>query len=158
MRPAKTQINLGIRTVWSESSMCAQWIAKGPRFFMRTAETLIRLGGCPGWSESSLGAHSFYCFCHVAAHICCTRCISVCLILRTYNRNQSIMYTQLYFTVLCHIQTRKSFCNISFGPRQANLVLNSLCEQRRFRRACASAQSRQNLRCSLIEAVSLSFM
>ena len=29
-----------------------------------------------------------------------------------------------------------------------------LCEQRRFRRACASAQSRQNLRCSLIEAVS----
>ena len=29
----------------------------------------------------------------------------------------------------------------------------SLCEQRRFRRACASAQSRQNLCCSLIEAV-----
>ena len=29
-----------------------------------------------------------------------------------------------------------------------------LCEQRRFRRACASAQSRLNLRCSLIQAVS----
>ena len=29
-----------------------------------------------------------------------------------------------------------------------------LCEQRRFRRACASAQSRQNHRCSLIQAVS----
>ena len=29
-----------------------------------------------------------------------------------------------------------------------------LCEQRRFRRACASAQSRQNLRCSLIHALS----
>ena len=29
-----------------------------------------------------------------------------------------------------------------------------VCEQRRFRRACASAQSRQNLRCSLIQAVS----
>ena len=29
-----------------------------------------------------------------------------------------------------------------------------LCEQRRFRRACASAQSRQILRCSLIQAVS----
>ena len=28
-----------------------------------------------------------------------------------------------------------------------------LCEQRRFRRACASAQSRQNLSCSLIQAV-----
>ena len=29
-----------------------------------------------------------------------------------------------------------------------------ICGQRRFRRACASAQSRQNLRCSLIQAVS----
>ena len=29
-----------------------------------------------------------------------------------------------------------------------------LCEQRRFRRACASAQSRENLRCSLMQAVS----
>ena len=29
-----------------------------------------------------------------------------------------------------------------------------LCEQRRFRRAFASAQSRQNLHCSLIQAVS----
>ena len=29
-----------------------------------------------------------------------------------------------------------------------------LCEQQRFRRACASAQSRQNLHCSLIQAVS----
>ena len=28
-----------------------------------------------------------------------------------------------------------------------------LCEQRRFRRACASAQSHQNLRCSFIQAV-----
>ena len=29
-----------------------------------------------------------------------------------------------------------------------------LCEQRRFRRACASAQSLQNLRCLLIQALS----
>ena len=29
-----------------------------------------------------------------------------------------------------------------------------LCKQRRFRRACASAQSHQNLRCSLIQAMS----
>ena len=29
-----------------------------------------------------------------------------------------------------------------------------LCEQRRFRRACAPAQSRQSLRCLLIQAVS----
>ena len=61
VRPAKTQISLGIRPVWSESSLCAQWISKDPRFFMQTAKALIRLGGCPGWSESSLGAHCWFC-------------------------------------------------------------------------------------------------
>ena len=30
VRPAKTQISLGIRPVWSESSLCTQWVAKGP--------------------------------------------------------------------------------------------------------------------------------
>ena len=28
MRPAKTQISLGIRPVWSESSLYAQWVAR----------------------------------------------------------------------------------------------------------------------------------
>ena len=32
VRPAKTQISLGIRPVWSESSLCAQWAAKDPSF------------------------------------------------------------------------------------------------------------------------------
>ena len=32
VRPAKTQISLGIRPVWSESSPCAQWVAKDPSF------------------------------------------------------------------------------------------------------------------------------
>ena len=36
----------------------------------------------------------------------------------------------------------------------SEFVTYRLCEQRRFRRACASAQSRQNLRYSLIQAVS----
>ena len=32
VRPAKTQISLGIRPVWSESSLCAQWVAMDPSF------------------------------------------------------------------------------------------------------------------------------
>ena len=36
----------------------------------------------------------------------------------------------------------------------SEFVTYRLCEQRRFRRACVSAQSRQNLRCLLIQAVS----
>ena len=58
VRPAKTQISLGIRPVWSETSLCAQWVVRTQAFFMRTAKTLIGLGGCPGWSESSLSTHT----------------------------------------------------------------------------------------------------
>ena len=32
VRPVKTQISLGIRPVWSESSLCPQWVAKDPSF------------------------------------------------------------------------------------------------------------------------------
>ena len=32
VRPAKTQISLAIRPVWSQSSLCAQWVAKGQSF------------------------------------------------------------------------------------------------------------------------------
>ena len=32
VRPSKTQISLGIRPVWSESLLCAQWVAKDPSF------------------------------------------------------------------------------------------------------------------------------
>ena len=38
VRPAKTQISLGIRPVWSESLLCAQWVAKGPRFLHADSE------------------------------------------------------------------------------------------------------------------------
>ena len=32
VHPAKTQISLGIRPVWSESSLSAQWVAKDTSF------------------------------------------------------------------------------------------------------------------------------
>ena len=58
VRPAKTQISLGIRPVWSESSLSA-WRKPG---------SLDPLSA-PGWSESSLGAQSLCWFCHEAALI-----------------------------------------------------------------------------------------
>ena len=42
--PAKTQISLGIRPVWSESSRCAQWTQA---FFMRTAKTEVTVTANP---------------------------------------------------------------------------------------------------------------
>ena len=36
--PAKTQISLGIRPVWTESSLCTQWVAKDPSFLHADSE------------------------------------------------------------------------------------------------------------------------
>ena len=47
VRPAKTQISLGIRPVWSESSLCAQWIAKDPRFLNADSDDSGQTGRMP---------------------------------------------------------------------------------------------------------------
>ena len=56
LRPAKTQINLGIHGCpgWSES------YDKTNKMTLHPVKTQINLGihGCPGWSESSLGTHA----------------------------------------------------------------------------------------------------
>ena len=58
----------------------------------------------------------------------------------------------------CHVAAHlfdKSFTTVWMLKWTASSEFGTyrLCEQRRFRRACASAHSRQNLRCSLIQAV-----
>ena len=67
--PARTQICLGIRPVWSESSLSARRKLGSLATHQAQAKILFRLGGCPGWSESSLCAQSLCWFCHVAAQI-----------------------------------------------------------------------------------------
>ena len=57
VRPAKTQIPLGMPPVWSESSLCVHWVAKDPRFLHADSEDSDQTG-CPGWSESSLDTHA----------------------------------------------------------------------------------------------------
>ena len=44
VHPAKTQISLGIRPVWSESSLCAQWVAKDPNFLHAHSEDSDQTG------------------------------------------------------------------------------------------------------------------
>ena len=54
VRPAKIQISLGIHPIWSESSLCVQWVAKDPVFLHADREDSDQTGrdqgGCPGWS------------------------------------------------------------------------------------------------------------
>ena len=52
---AKTQISLGTRPGWSESSLCAQWVVKDPSFLHGESED---------WSESSQGHMPFCRFCY----------------------------------------------------------------------------------------------
>ena len=67
--PAKTQISLGIRPVWSKSSLCAQWVAKDPNFLHADSEDLS------DWADAQAElrrrwAHMPFCwFCHEAAHM-----------------------------------------------------------------------------------------
>ena len=51
VRPAKTRISLGIRPVWSESLLCAQWVAKDLMFLHADSEDSDQTG-------SALGAHA----------------------------------------------------------------------------------------------------
>ena len=38
VHPGKTQISLGVCPVWSKSLLCAQWVAKDPRFLLANSE------------------------------------------------------------------------------------------------------------------------
>ena len=57
VRPAKTHISLGIRPVWSESSLSTWGKLRSLAIIRAHSEASDQtLGGCPGWSESLLGA------------------------------------------------------------------------------------------------------
>ena len=47
LHPAKPQISLGICPVWSESSLCAQWVAKDPSFLHADREDFDQTGRMP---------------------------------------------------------------------------------------------------------------
>ena len=52
VHPAKVQISLGIRPVWSESSLCAQWVAKDPIFLHADSEDSDQTGRMLRWTHS----------------------------------------------------------------------------------------------------------
>ena len=45
--PSKDSISLGIRPIWSEFSLCAQWVAKDPRFLHADSEDSDQTGWMP---------------------------------------------------------------------------------------------------------------
>ena len=67
--PLKTQISLGIRPVWSESSLCAQSIAKDPMFLHVDSEDSDQIGWMPRLIWVFAGHTLILLFCHVAAQM-----------------------------------------------------------------------------------------
>ena len=59
VHPAKTQISLGIHPVWSESLLCAQWVAKDPWFLHADSEDSDQTGRMPRliWVFSECTCH-----------------------------------------------------------------------------------------------------
>ena len=47
VHPAKTQISVGICPVWSEPSLCAQWVAKDPSFLHADSKDSDQTGWMP---------------------------------------------------------------------------------------------------------------
>ena len=47
VHPMKNQISLGIQPAWSESSLCAQWVAKNPSFLHADSEDSDQTGQMP---------------------------------------------------------------------------------------------------------------
>ena len=84
-----------------------------------------------------------------------TRIIHLC---SKFLQHDEGVWTLQYMAFLFHFQT--TVFSIVYCAPKSNYAASSefsnyrLCEQRRFRTACASVQSRQNLRCLLIQAVS----
>ena len=67
VHPAKTQISLGICPVWSESSLCTQWVAKDPSFLHADSVGSDQTGRMPWLIWVFAGCTPFWCFCHEAA-------------------------------------------------------------------------------------------
>ena len=62
VRPPKTQISLGIRSVWSESSQCAQWVAEDQGFLHVDSEDSDQTGRMPRLIRVRWTRSHFVCF------------------------------------------------------------------------------------------------
>ena len=71
VRPPKTQISLGIRPVWSESSLCVYWVARDPSFLHANSENSDQTVRMPRLIWVLAGCTLILLVFHIAAHFIC---------------------------------------------------------------------------------------
>ena len=140
VRPAKTQISLGIRPVWSESSLCSQWEVKDQRFLHADSKDSDQTGWMPRliWVFAGRTGHFvgfvmrqliWICSCliltssftkSVRSHLCC---ITACFLFQNSRNRVPIIHVVDHMS---HIMRKP---------------VSALCEQQRRRSACTSVQS-----------------
>ena len=125
--PAKTQISLVIRLVWSETLLCTKFVAQDPRLlhaYRKTDQTrqMSRLIWVFPWAHKSL-------------------------VMSYSGSNFNFVYPSS-FTVLFSRQLLICF-DLIWATSWENLFY-VICEQQRRRSACAFVQSDQHLCCSLL--------
>ena len=91
--PAKTQISLGIRPVWSESSLCAQWVVKDPSFLHAGSEDSFQTGRMPRliWVFAGRTCH-FVGFVVMRLNFCSVFCLQL-----------TVAIPLQYWTVFCYL-------------------------------------------------------
>ena len=64
VHPAKTQISLDIHPAWSESLLCAQWVAKDPSFLHADSKD------CSDWADAQVDPSLRWGTCHFVGLSC----------------------------------------------------------------------------------------
>ena len=131
--PAKTQISLGIRPVWSESSLCAQWVAKDPSFLHADSKDSDQTGRMPRLIWVFAG--------FVMSRLKCKRTfhLSMCdiNIHASFLHSKVIPYILIWFEIfmlvyLCVVCTYSAMGCLLWNEQQHDKTSNDLCTQRRL--------------------------
>ena len=173
VRPAKTQISLGIRPVWSEYSLCAHWVAKEPSFLHADSEDSDQSGRMPrliwvfagrtcpfvGFVMRRLISTYLYMWYDVENYFTLHSGI-LCVSHISRKRTQTVSWLNMILLtksikILENLRNDRWWLWQSYTAfiiiwaRSCENVSYAICEQQRCRSACACAQSDQHLCCSL---------
>ena len=132
VRPAKTQINLGICPVWSESSLCAQWVAKDPGFLHADSEDTDQTGLWSDWVDAQADLSLRWMHSHFVGFVLSwLTCCFISYICRTP-------------WTFCVLSTFWQLANVFFGMKQVCVMAVLACLHLKIHWICLEKTKQQN--------------